>query len=80
LVVRYPNRARDRVAILTPALWPPDVKDGDWLVAAEPLGEYRGLHNIGAVRLRTRHSLVLFGAYAVLVRNGSPTVHSTIFQ
>ena len=62
-----------RVAILTPALWPPDVKDGDWLVAAEPLGEYRGLHNFGAVRLRTRHSIVLFGAFTALVRNGSRT-------
>jgi hypothetical protein len=55
LVVRYPDRARDRLPILAPPLRPADVEDGDWLVAAKPLGEYGGVHNIEAVRFRNHH-------------------------
>ena len=72
LVVRYPDRARDNLAILTPALRPPDVENGDWLVTAQPLGEDRGVHDIGAVPIRKRHWLALFRAYAVLIRKGVP--------
>jgi hypothetical protein len=71
LVVRYPDRARDSLAVLTPALRPPDVEDRDWLVTAKLLGEHGGVQNIGAVRLRNCHPLDLFRAYAVLIRNGS---------
>jgi hypothetical protein len=60
LVVRYPDRSRDRLPILTPALRSADVEDGDWLVATEPLGERGGVHNIGTVRLRNCHWLALF--------------------
>jgi hypothetical protein len=34
LVVRYPDRARNTLAILTPTLGPPDIQDSDWLVTA----------------------------------------------
>jgi hypothetical protein len=69
--VRYPDGAGDGLAILTPALRPSDVEDSDRLIAAESLGEYRGVDNIGTGRLRNCHWLTRVRAYAVLMRNGS---------
>ena len=71
-VVGHPDRARDTLAILAPALRPPDVEDRDWLVAAKPRGERGSVYNAWPIRVRDRHWLAFFRAHvaSVLVANG----------
>ena len=64
LVVRDPESAWDRLAILPPALRPANVEDGDWFAAAESLGQRHGVHDVKPARLKDCHCLAPFRSYA----------------